>query len=139
MIVGYITGDSGWKAEKVFADDLFKGILTFFLLDMGISAARRFKELAHVGFFLIATAIVLMVVNATVGLVLTKVIGMPVGDALMFVVLCASASYIAVPAAMKDMIPEANPSIYLTVALSIVFPINIIVGIPLYYYFVTLT
>ncbi|EKO15418.1 sodium-dependent bicarbonate transport family permease [Leptospira kirschneri] len=139
LIVGYVTGDSGWKAEKVFADDLFKGILTFFLLDMGISAARRFKELANVGLFLIVAAIVLMIVNATIGLVLTKVIAMPAGDALMFVVLCASASYIAVPAAMKDMIPEANPSVYLTVALSIVFPINIVAGIPLYYYLVTST
>lgn len=106
---------------------------------MGISAARRFKELANVGLFLIVAAIVLMIVNATIGLVLTKVIEMPAGDALMFVVLCASASYIAVPAAMKDMIPEANPSVYLTVALSIVFPINIVAGIPLYYYLVTST
>ncbi|TGK39154.1 sodium-dependent bicarbonate transport family permease [Leptospira andrefontaineae] len=136
LIVGYLTGDSGWNAEKPFTEDLFKGILTFFLLDMGISAAKRFKELTHVGFFLIAAAIILMVINASVGLLLTKAIHMPEGDALMFVVLCASASYIAVPAAMKDMIPEANPSIYLTVALSIVFPINIILGIPLYHYLV---
>ncbi len=136
LIVGYLTGESGWAAEKPFTEDLFKGFLTFFLLDMGISAAKRFKELTHVGYFLIAATLIIMVINATLGLILTKVIHMPEGDALMFVVLCASASYIAVPAAMKDMVPEANPSIYLTVALSIVFPINIILGIPLYHYLV---
>ncbi|EPG67222.1 sodium-dependent bicarbonate transport family permease [Leptospira wolffii] len=138
LIVGYLTGDSGWNAEKPFTEDLFKGFLTFFLLDMGISAAKRFKELTHVGYFLIGATLVLMVINAGLGLLLTKLIHMPQGDAVMFVVLCASASYIAVPAAMKDMIPEANPSIYLTVALSIVFPINIIFGIPLYHYLVTI-
>lgn len=75
-----------------------------------------------------------MLINVVIAILLTKIIQMPIGDALMFVVLCASASYIAVPAAMKESIPEANPSIYLTVALSIVFPINIIIGIPLYFY-----
>ncbi|TGJ99064.1 sodium-dependent bicarbonate transport family permease [Leptospira semungkisensis] len=136
LIVGYFTGESGWKKESPFSENLFQGILTLFLLDMGISAAKRFKELKSVGSFLIVAALFLMALNATLGLVLVKIIGMPLGDAFMFVVLCASASYIAVPAAMKGSIPEANPSIYLTVALSIVFPINIIAGIPLYYYLV---
>ncbi|TGK08654.1 sodium-dependent bicarbonate transport family permease [Leptospira fletcheri] len=136
LFVGYFTGESGWKKESPFSENLFQGILTLFLLDMGISAAKRFKELAHVGSFLIIATLIIMVINVSLGLILVKVIGMPLGDAFMFTVLCASASYIAVPAAMKGSIPEANPSIYLTVALSIVFPINIVAGIPLYYYLV---
>lgn len=138
LLVGFVTGESGWAAEKPFTEDLFKGLLTFFLLDMGISAAKRFSEVTHAGFFLIASTLLIMVINAALGLFLVKLIHMPEGDAVMFVILCASASYIAVPAAMKDMIPEANPSIYLTVALSIVFPINIVIGIPLYHYLITI-
>ncbi len=134
LIVGFLSGESGWKSTKPFSEDIFKGFLTFFLLDKGIHAAERFSEIKKVGFFLIATSLAIMLINVFLGVALAKLIGMQIGDALMFVILCASASYIAVPAAMKDTIPEANPSIYLTVALSIVFPINVIIGIPLYYF-----
>lgn len=134
LLVGYVTGEAGWKAEKPFTEELFKGFLSFFLLDMGLAAAKRFKELRSVGFFLIFISLFLVFINASLGIILVKVINMPLGDALMFTVLCASASYIAVPAAMKMSIPQANPSIYLSVALSIVFPFNIIAGIPIYYY-----
>ncbi|MCZ8239270.1 MAG: sodium-dependent bicarbonate transport family permease [Leptospiraceae bacterium] len=134
LLVGYITGEAGWKAEKPFTEELFKGFLTFFLLDMGISAAKRFKEIKNVGIFLVFISFFLVSINAIIAIILVKVLQMPLGDGLMFTVLCASASYIAVPAAMRMSIPQANPSIYLTVALSIVFPFNIIVGIPLYYY-----
>ncbi|MCG6144400.1 sodium-dependent bicarbonate transport family permease [Leptospira bandrabouensis] len=134
LIVGYLSGESGWNTTKPFTEDIFKGLLTFFLLDKGIDAAKQMRELKKVGFFLVGSALLIMVINVVIAILLTKIIQMPIGDALMFVVLCASASYIAVPAAMKESIPEANPSIYLTVALSIVFPINIIIGIPLYFY-----
>ncbi|HMV79623.1 MAG TPA: sodium-dependent bicarbonate transport family permease [Leptospiraceae bacterium] len=137
LVVGYVTGEAGWKAEKPFTEELFKGFLSFFLLDMGLSAAKRFKELKSVGFFLVFISFFLVFINATLGIILTKLVHMPVGDALMFTVLCASASYIAVPAAMKMSIPQANPSIYLSVALSMVFPFNIIVGIPIYYYIIS--
>ncbi len=134
LIVGYLSGETGWNTTKPFTEDIFKGLLTFFLLDKGIDAAKQMKDLKKTGIFLVISTLAIMLINATLGIVLVKIIQMPLGDALMFVVLCASASYIAVPAAMKDSIPEANPSIYLTVALSVVFPINIIVGIPTYFY-----
>ncbi|GBF50897.1 permease [Leptospira ryugenii] len=133
LIVGYLSGESGWNTTKPFTEDIFKGLLSFFLLDKGIDAAKQMKDLKNTGVFLILSSLVIMVINALIGIALVKIIKMPLGDSLMFVVLCASASYIAVPAAMKDSIPEANPSMYLTVALSIVFPINIIFGIPLYF------
>ena len=133
LFVGYITGDSGWKAEKFFAEDLFKGFLTFFLLDMGISTARRISEIKNVGIFLLLISLFLVAVNASLGITLSKLINLSIGDALMLTVLSASASYIAVPAAMRTSIPEANPGIYLTVALSVVFPFNIIIGIPTYF------
>ena len=133
LFVGYISGDSGWKAEKFFVEDLFKGFLTFFLLDMGISTARRFGEVKSVGIFLIIISLFLVVINATLGITLAKLLNLNLGDALMLTVLAASASYIAVPAAMRTSNPEANPGLYLTVALSIVFPFNIIIGIPTYY------
>jgi len=136
LLVGYVSGQKGWESTKPFSEDIFKGFLIFFLLDKGIAAAERFKELKSVGFFLIACSLLLVLVNATIGIFLTKMIGMNAADSLMFTILCASASYIAVAAAMKDSIPEANPGKYLTVALSIVFPFNVILGIPLYYYII---
>ncbi len=137
LIIGAATGENGWKAEKVFADDMFKGFLTFFLLDMGLSAAKRLGDLKKSGLFLVAFGLLMPLFNASLGIMLAKLIGAPIGDALMFVVLCASASYIAVPAAIRMAIPEANPSLYLTMALAITFPFNIIVGIPVYYYVLT--
>ncbi|MDZ4726052.1 MAG: sodium-dependent bicarbonate transport family permease [Leptospira sp.] len=134
LIIGYLSGESGWKTTKPFTEDIFKGLLTFFLLDKGIEAARQMKDLRKTGLFLLGASLLIMIFNAFLAVILVKIIRMPLGDSLMFVVLCTSASYIAVPAAMKDSIPEANPSIYITVALSIVFPINIIIGIPLYFY-----
>ncbi|MDF3819732.1 sodium-dependent bicarbonate transport family permease [Leptospira sp. 96542] len=134
LIVGYLSGESGWNTTKPFTEDIFKGLLTFFLLDKGIDAAKQMRDLRKVGFFLLGSSLLIMIINVAIAILIIKIIRMPIGDALMFIVLCASASYIAVPAALKDTIPEATPSIYLTVALSIVFPINIIVGIPLYFY-----
>jgi Predicted permease len=97
-------------------------------------AASRIKDLQEAGVFLIGFAILIPIVNAGVGLVIAKLIGMPQGDSLLFAVLCASASYIAVPAAMRLTVPEANPSLYISTALAVTFPFNIIVGIPMYLY-----
>ncbi|WP_017653732.1 sodium-dependent bicarbonate transport family permease [Fortiea contorta] len=134
LIMGILTGEHGGQVLKPFTQDLFYGVLTFFLLDMGLLAAKRIKDLKKTGVFLIAFAILVPIVNAIIGLVVAKLIGMPKGDTLLFSVLCASASYIAVPAAMRLTVPEANPSLYVSTALAVTFPFNIIVGIPLYLY-----
>jgi uncharacterized protein len=133
LIIGVATGVDGWHKVNLFVEkDLFYGALMFFLLDMGLVAARRIKDLRETGMFLIGFAILMPLANSLIGIVLAKVIGMTQGDALLFAVLCASASYIAVPAAMRMTVPEANPSLYVSMALAITFPFNIIVGIPLY-------
>ncbi|MFH7030303.1 MAG: sodium-dependent bicarbonate transport family permease [Heteroscytonema crispum UTEX LB 1556] len=132
--MGVLTGESGWEKLKPFTQDMFYGVLTFFLLDMGLLAAKRIKDLKKTGVFLISFAILIPVVNAGIGLLIAKIIGMTQGDTLLFSVLCASASYIAVPAAMRLTVPEANPSLYVSTALAVTFPFNIIVGIPLYLY-----
>ncbi|HEY9749501.1 MAG TPA: sodium-dependent bicarbonate transport family permease [Allocoleopsis sp.] len=134
LIIGFLTGERGWKVLSPFTQDMFYGVLTFFLLDMGLVAAKRIKDLEKTGPFLISFAILIPILNAGIGLALAKFIGMPPGDALLFSVLCASASYIAVPAAMRLTVPEANPSLYISTALAVTFPFNIIFGIPLYLY-----
>jgi uncharacterized protein len=138
LIIGVLTGQHGWDVLKPFSQDMFYGVLTFFLLDMGLVAARRIKDLQKTGVFLIAFAILVPIGNAAIGLLIAYLIGMPKGDALLFCVLCASASYIAVPAAMRLTVPEANPSLYVSTALAVTFPFNIIVGIPLYLYGINL-
>ncbi len=137
LAIGFSTGEKGWKTMEPLFGDLFKGMLAFFLLDMGIIAARRLEDLKKVGVFLIIFAITLPVFNAFVALLLAKLFGLSEGDAFLFAVLSASASYIAVPAAMRISVPEANPSIYVPMALALTFPFNIAIGLPLYYYLAT--
>jgi uncharacterized protein len=133
VIIGVLTGIDGWNKVHLFVEkDIFYGALMFFLLDMGLVAARRIQDLRQTGMFLIGFAVLMPIANALLGIILAKVIGMGQGDALLFSVLCASASYIAVPAAMRMTVPEANPSLYVSMALAITFPFNIIVGIPIY-------
>ncbi|WP_309738082.1 MULTISPECIES: sodium-dependent bicarbonate transport family permease [unclassified Chamaesiphon] len=133
LIIGVLTGGDGWAKVHLFVEkDLFYGALMFFLLDMGLVAARRIQDLRKTGMFLIGFAILMPIANALIGIFLAKAIGMGQGNALLFSVLCASASYIAVPAAMRMTVPEANPSLYVSMALAITFPFNIIVGIPIY-------
>jgi uncharacterized protein len=133
VIIGALTGESGWDKVHLFIEkDIFYGILMFFLLDMGLVAARRIQDLRQTGMFLIGFSVLMPIANAFIAILLAKVIGMGEGNALLFAVLCASASYIAVPAAMRMTVPEANPSLYVSMALAITFPFNIIVGIPIY-------
>jgi hypothetical protein len=134
LLIGFLTGEHGWEVLEPFTQGMFYGVLTFFLLDMGLVAARRLKDLQKTGIFLISFAILIPIVNAGLGLAIAKLINMSQGNALLFAVLCASASYIAVPAAMRLTVPEANPSLYVSTALAVTFPFNIIVGIPLYLY-----
>jgi hypothetical protein len=133
LVIGFICGEKGYEAVKPFTGDIFKGVLCLFLLDMGLVAARRLKELKKTGVFSLFFAILFPLFNAAIGIAIAKFTGMTQGDALMFTVLCASASYIAVPAAMRVAIPESSPGVYVPMALAITFPFNIIVGIPLYF------
>ena len=132
VVVGMLTGEKGWEKLEPFTQEIFYGALTFFLLDMGLVAAKRIRELGKTGAFLIGFAVFIPVINAMVGILIAKVLGFEQGNALLFAVLCASASYIAVPAAMRMTVPEANPSLYVSMALALTFPFNIVIGIPLY-------
>jgi hypothetical protein len=133
LVVGIITGEEGWASVKPFAYDPFKGVLCLFLLDMGLIAARRLDALRHSGAFLIGFAFVAPLVNAAGAIAVAALLRFSAGDALLFAVLCASASYIAVPAAVRVALPGANPSLYLPMSLAVTFPFNIALGIPLYY------
>ncbi len=132
LIIGLLTGAPGWEKLKPFTQDSFYGVLCFFLLDMGLIAARRIQEVAKAGFFVIGFSLIMPILNAAIGIGLSRLIGISEGNALLLAVLCASASYIAVPAAMRMTIPEANPSLYISMALALTFPFNIIIGIPVY-------
>jgi hypothetical protein len=132
LVIGFVTGDEGGKALLPFTEGIFKGMLCLFLLDMGLVSARRLANLRQLGAFPIGFALLLPLFNAAVALGLARVIGMSAGDALLFTVLCASASYIAVPAAMRIAVPDANPGVYVSMALAITFPFNVALGIPLY-------
>ncbi len=133
LLVGLITQEEGWNSVKPFTGDLFYGVLTFFLLDMGLVAARRLQDLRKGGPFLIGFSVLMPIFNAMIGIGIARLLDMTPGNALLFAVLCASASYIAVPAAMRMTVPEANPSLYISMALALTFPFNIIIGIPIYY------
>ncbi|MEA5534742.1 sodium-dependent bicarbonate transport family permease [Crocosphaera sp. XPORK-15E] len=132
LLVGALTGETGWEKLQPFTQGIFYGALTFFLLDMGLVAAKRIRELGKTGSFLIGFSVISPIVNALVGISIAKVLGFTEGNALLFAVLSASASYIAVPAAMRMTVPEANPSLYVSMALALTFPFNIVIGIPLY-------
>ncbi len=133
LVIGLITGTDGAKALNPFIDDIFKGMLSFFLLDMGLVAARRLGDLGGARWFLVGFGTMIPLLNAGIAIFLAALTGMSEGDALLFAILCASASYIAVPAAMRLAVPEANPSLYVAMALAITFPFNIVVGIPVYH------
>lgn len=132
MLVGLLTGEAGRKGMQPFTGDLFKGMLAFFLLDMGMLAARHVRGAFGLSPWLLAYAIVGPLVHATLALALCTVLGIRGGDAAILMVLAASASYIAVPAALRYAIPEANPALYVGLSLGVTFPFNILVGIPLY-------
>jgi hypothetical protein len=137
LLVGLVTGERGWEAVKPFAYDPFRGVLCLFLLDMGLIAARRLDALRSSGAFLGGFAVVVPLLAATAAIGAAAAMRLTVGDALLFTVLCASASYIAVPAAMRVALPKANPSLYLPMSLALTFPFNIALGIPLYYAVIT--
>ena len=134
MLIGVLTGESGQAAMKPFSVDLFKGMLAFFLLDMGLLAARNMGKLKGQSVGLLVYAIAGPLVHAGIALLLSWSLGLPVGNGVLLMVLAASASYIAVPAVIRHAIPEANPTLYFGMSLGLTFPLNILVGIPLYAY-----
>lgn len=132
MVVGMITGDAGKSAMQPFSGDLFKGMLSFFLLDMGLMAARNLPQIQGRSPVLIAYAVVGPIVHAGLALGMAYLLELPVGDGALLMVLAASASYIAVPAVLRFALPEANPSLYFGLSLGVTFPLNILFGIPAY-------
>jgi hypothetical protein len=136
VLIGYLANDKAAEGIKPFTNDLFKGFLIIFLLDMGVNSARNLNDFFKNGWFVIFLAAVLPLVNGCVVAYLSRLVTTSEGNQFILAILAASASYIAVPAAMKISVPKANPSIYLPMALGITFPINITIGIPIYYYIV---
>ncbi len=132
IAVGLLSGPAGEAMMKPFSGDLFKGMLAFFLLDMGLMVAKNLGSVRGKSPVLIAYAALGPLVHAAIALGLAVVFGVPAADAVLLMVLAASASYIVVPAVLRYAIPEANPSLYFGLSLGITFPLNILVGIPLY-------
>ncbi len=135
LIIGFLTALSNPLAiekMKPFTHSLFYGVECFFLLDMGMVAAQRLPSLKKTGSFLISFAILMPIFNALIGVLVARSLALDPGNALLFVVLCASASYLAVPAAMRMTVPEARSSYYISTTLGITFPFNIVLGIPIY-------
>jgi len=132
MAIGLATGEAGKTVMQPFTGDLFKGMLAFFLLDMGLTAARNFGELRGKPPALLAYAVLGPLVHAALALALAVLAGLSPGNGALLMVLAASASYIAVPAVLRYAIPEASPSLYFGMSLGITFPLNILLGIPIY-------
>ncbi len=133
MIIGWLAGPRGGKEVAPVFVDLFKGALTFFLLELGMVAARRFRDLPSAGLFLLGFGIIMPIFNGLLGIWFGSMTGLSLGGSTILGVLAASASYIAAPAAVRIALPQANPSFYLTAALGITFPFNLAIGLPLYY------
>ena len=133
LLIGALVGIEGHKVMNPFTGDIFKGILAFFLLEMGLTVVRKSREFEQGFHNLIGFGLAMPLVSAVMATAFAYSLGLGHGDALLLVVLGASASYIVVPAVLRHAIPEANPSLYFGAALVITFPFNILIGIPLYH------
>ena len=136
LVVGFLANDVQAEGIKPFTTDIFKGFLAVFLLDMGITSGKKLSDFVKKGWFAVVFAIVMPIINGTIVAIASGLFIEGVGNRLLFTVLAASASYIAVPAAMKLAAPKANPSLYVPMALAVTFPFNITLGIPLYLYII---
>jgi hypothetical protein len=134
LCVGYFTNDAQAAGIKPFTTDLFKGFLAVFLLDMGITSGGKLKTLIKKGWFTLSFAIIAPVINGCIVALISGFFISEIGNRLLMAILAASASYIAVPAAMKLAAPKANPGLYIPMALAITFPFNITIGMPVYLY-----
>ncbi|RVT83220.1 sodium-dependent bicarbonate transport family permease [Rhodobacteraceae bacterium CCMM004] len=133
FLIGALTGQEGLERIAPFIVAPFQGVLCLFLLDMGLVAGRGLRDSrGHLGGGTLAFGLMMPPIGAAFGLIAALLLGLSAGGATLLMVLAASASYIAVPAAMRVALPEANPSIYLTLSLGVTFPFNLTLGIPLY-------
>ena len=133
LVIGYLASAKQAEGIKPFTYDLFKGFLAIFLLDMGITSGKKLKAFFSHGIFPLAFAIVIPLLNGSFIAILSSLVTHDITSRFMFAVLAASASYIAVPAAMKITVPRSNPGLFLPMALAVTFPINITLGMPLYF------
>lgn len=134
LALGFAIGQSGYPAVEPFFGGLFTGVLTLFLLELGVVAGRRLPDIRIAGAGVVVFALLFPLLAGGVGVAAGTVAGLSVGGATLLGVLAASASYIAAPTAVRLAIPEASPGIYLTASLGITFPLNLTVGIALYYW-----
>lgn len=133
LIIGAVAGEEGYERLSAFFTAPFQGILCLFMLDMGLNAGRGLRRgWRKLGLAPIAFGLYMPLIGAVVAALIGTLIGLPPGDKALLMVLSASASYIAVPAAMRLALPESDPSVYLTLSLGVTFPFNIAIGIPLY-------
>jgi hypothetical protein len=133
LIIGFVASAKQAEGIKPFTNDLFKGFLAIFLLDMGITSGKKLKAFFSFGWFPIIFAILIPLINGCIIALLSAYVTSDITNRFMFSVLAASASYIAVPAAMKISVPKANPGLFLPMALAVTFPINITIGMPMYF------
>lgn len=136
LLIGFLSNAKQAEGIKPFTNDLFKGFLAIFLLDMGITSGKKLKAFFSFGAFPFLFAALIPLVNGCVFAILSSLVSQDVTNRFMFAILAASASYIAVPAAMKISAPKSNPGLYLPMALAVTFPINITIGMPLYFWVV---
>ena len=135
LLIGLAVGPEGFAPVAPFFVSMFQGALVLFLLEMGIIAARRLKDLKKVGFFLVGFGILIPILHGFLAVWLGGLAGLSIAGSGVLGAMVSSASYIAAPAAVRIALPEANPTYYLTAALGITFPFNVMLGIPLYYTF----
>jgi len=139
LIIGLLASDQQAQGIKPFTTDIFKGFLAIFLLDMGIVSGRKLTDFFKSGWFTAIFAVLIPLFNGCAVALLSGLITSDNGNRFIFSVLAASASYIAVPAAMKIAVPKANPGIFLPMALAVTFPFNITFGMPIYLSIITAT
>ncbi|MEL6560896.1 MAG: sodium-dependent bicarbonate transport family permease [Bacteroidota bacterium] len=136
LLIGFLANEQQAEGIKPFTTDIFKGFLAVFLLDMGISSGKHLSVMLKRGIYPFLFSVFMPFVNGLITLFISFEITDSPGNQLLFAILAASASYIAVPATMKNAVPDANPSLYLPMALGITFPINVMIGIPFYYFII---
>jgi hypothetical protein len=133
LVIGIITSAKQAEGIKPFTTDIFKGFLAIFLLEMGMVAARRFGSFRSYGLFVTVFALLIPVINGLVTIAITYNMDIHPGNKLLLAALASSASYIAVPAAMRQIAPKADPGLYIPMALGLTFPFNITLGLPMYW------
>jgi hypothetical protein len=133
LVIGCLTGKHGYEPVRPFFEGGFKGALTIFLLEMGLTAGSRLGDLRKVGPFLLAFGVLLPLVHGALGVALGRLAGLSVGGSTVLGAMAASASYIAAPPAVRMNLPDANPTYSLTAALVVTFPFNLVAGIPVYF------